>query len=316
MVSVIIPTYNYARFIGDALNSLVTQVYPDFECLVIDNGSTDNTSEIIKPFLKDKRFKYIVQDNRGVSVGRNTGLKLAKGDYILFLDADDLIEKNKLEAAVYFLEMNREVSLVYSDMRYFKAENQGSLYYSYSCDEKTDAPWMKYASGKGTEIVASFLGGNNMVISSPVFRSSLLPETGLFDEHIQHNEDWDFWFRIVLAGKKIQYLDAPGTKTLIRIHKTSASVNVFKMQVCGLFVLLKNSGKINAYGLNKALEERIKEHKKAMAQSLLRIKTGNDFKSSIDYIKELNLYDELFAYKTGKMSFVKLYLRLKLIFGI
>src|SRR5687767_13185831 len=123
MVSVIIPTYNYARFIGETLQSVKDQAEQDFECLVVDNGSTDNTGEVVQNFLADPRFRYIKQQNLGVSGGRNRGLQEAKRKYIQFLDADDLIEKNKLKVAVAYLEAKPEVQLVYSDMRYFKSEN-------------------------------------------------------------------------------------------------------------------------------------------------------------------------------------------------
>jgi len=315
MVSVIIPTYNYGHYIAETLASVIAQSYADFECIIVDNGSTDNTKEIVKPFLQDKRFIYIYQENKGVSHGRNTGMKAAKGEYIQFLDADDLIEKDKLRSAVKFLVSHLEYDLVYSDMRYFKDGEINKLFMSYSCDESRDNAWMSYVSGSGEKVANVFLNGNTMVISSPVFRRSILSSVGYFDESIQHNEDWDFWMRIVLSGKSIKFLNDENSKTLIRIHKKSASRNIFKMQVCGLAVLEKNREAIKSLGLSGKWQQRVNDHVYGITESLLKVSSNNEFREKINYLRQFNLYDKIFNREVGDGLKAKLFLRFKKLFS-
>src|SRR6478752_5902047 len=117
LVTVIIPCFNYGRFLPDALDSIRTQTYEAWECLVVDDGSTDNTREVVSRYAQqDARFRYLFQSNSGVSSARNTALKEANGTYIQLLDADDLIEKEKLKLQVAFLEKNANVDLVYSNI--------------------------------------------------------------------------------------------------------------------------------------------------------------------------------------------------------
>ncbi|MCE3228433.1 MAG: hypothetical protein K0S32_2984 [Bacteroidetes bacterium] len=266
MVSVIIPAYNYGHFIAETIDSLLAQTYTDFEIIIVDNGSTDETQTVLKKY-NDKRIICVKQENHGVSHARNTALRMAKGEYILFLDADDLIEKRKLETSVEFLEQNPDVDIVYSDMRYFKSGNKNELFYEYHC-EPNGKPWMKYISGQGKELVKTILGGNIMVICSPVFRSSLLKECGLFNEELLANEDWELWMRFLLANKKLQYHDASESKALVRIHKTSLSKDVFKMQIFGLKVLEANGEKIKSFGLEKEWRERVNGHISAIKTTL------------------------------------------------
>src|SRR5262249_32741505 len=121
LVSIIVPAYNYGSLISQTLDSLLNQSYKNWECWVVDDGSTDNTSEVVEGYCNsDPRFKYLSQTNRGPGVARNDGIKRSRGSYIQFLDADDLLEERKIEHHVVFLEENPEVDLVYSGVRYFK----------------------------------------------------------------------------------------------------------------------------------------------------------------------------------------------------
>jgi len=310
LVSIIIPAYNYGRFILETLESVRSQTFTDFECLVIDNGSTDNTKDVIAEILTDKRFKYFYQENKGVSAARNRGLREAKGKYIQFLDADDLIQDQKLEQSVNFMESNPSTHLVYSDMRYFKDGNSKELFMNYNCNREDQRPWMKYVSGSGKEMMELFLKGNNMVISSPVFRAELTGEIGYMDESIGHNEDWDFWLRMTLAGKEFHFLNAPGSMTLIRIHKSSASLNVFKMQVGGLLVLMKNSEAIVKSGLKSLLDRRIIDHKQGIKNSLLQ-SDNKIFSERITYLKEKSLFNLFFSNDSQNVWLSKLKLRFK-----
>lgn len=91
MVSVIVPTYNYSRYIGRTLSSVLAQTYKDFEVIIVDDGSTDKTKEVVETF-QDARIRYFFQKNQGACVARNRGVREAKGEYFLFEDADDMLE--------------------------------------------------------------------------------------------------------------------------------------------------------------------------------------------------------------------------------
>src|SRR5689334_12217789 len=122
MVSVIIPSYNYAHLLPDTLICLQQQSFTDWECLLIDNGSTDNTKDVVKLFSdKDSRIKYFYQTNSGPAAARNRGLELSNGEFIQFLDADDLIESEKLDVQVKILKSKTNVDIIYSDMKYFSS---------------------------------------------------------------------------------------------------------------------------------------------------------------------------------------------------
>jgi len=107
LVSIIMPSYNTAEYIAEAIESVLAQTYPCWELIVVDDCSTDSTDEIVIPYLKDSRIKYSKsRRNRGAAVARNYGLRKAKGRWVAFLDSDDLWQKNKLERQVAFMEKN------------------------------------------------------------------------------------------------------------------------------------------------------------------------------------------------------------------
>ena len=113
-VSVIIPTYNYGRFIKEAIDSVTTQTFGDFEIIVIDDGSTDNTLEVLSG-INDPRLRVITTDNGGIGAARNHGLDHAQGDYIAFLDADDVWMPKKLEIQLQIIQENPEVNFVFTN---------------------------------------------------------------------------------------------------------------------------------------------------------------------------------------------------------
>ena len=117
LVSVIMPSYNTAKFISESITSVQKQTYADWELIIVDDCSTDNTDEIVKPFLSDKRIKYIKNEaNSGAAVSRNRALREAKGKWIAFLDSDDLWHPDKLEKQIRFMEKNG-YKFTYTDYR-------------------------------------------------------------------------------------------------------------------------------------------------------------------------------------------------------
>ena len=120
-VSIIIPCYNYGEFLTETLASLIYQSHKNWEAIVIDDGSTDNTESIILPLLKkDSRIVFFKQINRGVSAARNLGLQYVSGDFVQFLDADDLLSPQKISLQLDYFSKNPNVDICYTDNHYFQ----------------------------------------------------------------------------------------------------------------------------------------------------------------------------------------------------
>lgn len=222
-VSVIIPCFNYGHFLKTALESVAAQTLPDWECLVVDDGSTDDTAEVVAGFrARDERFRYLHQSNMGMSAARNAGIRASSGDFIQFLDADDLLEKRKLETHVAFLENNPAIDVVYGDARYFPSGEPDKRFLA--IDGKGNSPIKKLSGGK-EELLRHLLVDNIFVMSAPVLRSRVIDSCGCFDEKLRAVEDWEFWLRCVNGGVRFSYCDGVEALTLIRFHPQSASKN-------------------------------------------------------------------------------------------
>src|SRR5215470_11869971 len=227
LVSVIIPSYNYGQFISQTLSSVQEQSYQNWECLVIDDESTDNTSEVVAKFARaDPRIKYLHQKNQKQAAARNNGLRNAGGEYVQFLDADDLIESYKLKQQVAYLEQHTEVDIVYGGVRYFTSENIEERLFSMMED---NSPWMPEISGAGEEILWLLVRANITTVNSPLIRRKVIDDVGLFDQTLPPLEDWDFWLRCAAKGKYFKYSQARGTLALVRSHPASSSRNQVRM---------------------------------------------------------------------------------------
>lgn len=234
LVSIIVPTYNYARFIGETLECLRAQTYDKWECIIVDDGSTDDTPEQVARFMEmDARFKYVQQENARQAAAKNNGLRSATGEYIQFLDADDLIEPRKFEQQVEYLERHPEIDIVYGSMRYFTTEQPAERLYWVWGDNK---PWMPEISGCGKKLLAALVQQNIMVINSPLIRRSVVDGVGPFDNAAPPVEDWDYWLRCAAAGMCFQFEDLPGTLALVRWHSSSSSNDRRRMYVSMLSI--------------------------------------------------------------------------------
>lgn len=221
VVSVIIPAHNYGCFISAALDSLAAQTFANWECIVVDDGSTDNTPEVVKAYAaKDNRVRYLRQENSRQAAARNNGLRNSGGRYFQFLDADDLIEPRKLERQVEYLERHPDVDIVYGDTRFFPSENPSELLYSMWGE---NAPWQPGISGCGAEVLLPLLQLNTIPINAALTRRSIIDRVGLFDETLPPVEDWDYWLRCAEAGASFHFSDTEGTRALVRSHLSSSS---------------------------------------------------------------------------------------------
>ncbi|HEY6122285.1 MAG TPA: glycosyltransferase family A protein, partial [Pyrinomonadaceae bacterium] len=223
LVSIIVPTHNYESFIGETLENIQAQTYDNWECIVIDDGSTDKTSETVAEFArKDPRFRYLYQKNSGPAVARNSGLRNALGEFVQFWDADDFVEKRKIEVHIGYLRAHPEVDIVYGSARYFRTESPEERRYAFSGENK---PWMPAISGTGKELLKELVSRNILVIEAPLLRRSVVDTVGYFDTGLPAIEDWDYFIRCAAMGKQFRYLDEEGTLALVRSHANSLSNN-------------------------------------------------------------------------------------------
>jgi glycosyltransferase involved in cell wall biosynthesis len=227
LVSIIVPTYNYGRYLNDAISSLQSLSYPNWECVIVDDGSQDETATIIKELAaKEDRLRYVWQENARQAAARNNGIQHSRGDYFQFLDADDLIESRKLEQQVAFLEQHRVVDIIYSGVRYFTEEQPGERLLSRQYSSWEDAgEWMPEISGAGTAVLHALLQNNIMVVNAPLLRRSVIDRVGHFDVDLTPVEDWDYLIRCAAAGMNFQFEDGDGIRALVRAHSMSASLD-------------------------------------------------------------------------------------------
>jgi len=202
-VSVIMPAYNVETCICEAIDSVLAQTYQDFEIIVIDDGSNDNTRRILDQYAA--KIKYIYQENKGVSAARNRGIREAQGEYVAFLDADDIWFADKLMSQITIAQQNSDISLFFSDAEVFNDGGRletslrppnASLYDSGSLGDKiVNTIFNDGSIIKGNFFESLFM--RNLVLTSTVFvRRECLVEAGCFDESIKICEDYDLYLRI------------------------------------------------------------------------------------------------------------------------
>jgi len=211
-VSVIVPTYNRAKFIERALDSVLNQTFLDFEIIVIDDGSIDNTKEVLYQY--NDKIKYIYQNNSGISAARNRGINESLGEYIAFLDSDDFWAPEKLNEQVKVLDSNKKVGIVYVRMPIVNA--------------KGEQLGMKPAgvSGKNFHELLHLWG--DLPTSSVMTRKECFLKAGMFDVSLTMSEDTEMWIRIAkfydlfeIEGKVLAYYyrhDDQITTSRIRVY--------------------------------------------------------------------------------------------------
>ncbi|PYS49191.1 MAG: family 2 glycosyl transferase [Acidobacteria bacterium] len=207
LVSVIIPTYNYAHFLSEAIQSVCDQTFRDFEIIVVDGGSTDNTREVVDRF--GSRVRYIYQENLGPIVARNTGIEAARGEYLAFLDADDYWLPQKLERQVALMNERPQVALVYSTIYQFESKS-GAIVGEY--------PVSKCRQG---HVLRDLYLSCFVPSPTPMVRKSVLTEVGCFDESIRYgSEDWELWMRVA-ARYELAFVPEP--LAMYRYHASHRS---------------------------------------------------------------------------------------------
>lgn len=189
-VSVIIPTYNRADFLEAAAASVFKQTFTDFEVIIVDDGSRDNTGDVCERLCAiDSRVRYIHQENTGLPGARNTGIRAARGEFIALLDSDDLWVPTKLEKQLAVVERDPGIDIVYCD---------------YACIDASGKTWPPvYTPEYGQTLYDSLLYYNVVrgSASAVLIRAECFNRVGLFDESLRSMEDWDMWLRLAQLFK-------------------------------------------------------------------------------------------------------------------
>lgn len=190
-ISVIIPAYNAGAFLPDTLGSVLAQTWQDFEVIVVDDGSKDDTAKVVQPYLADSRMRYISKPNGGVSTARNTGARAATGTYLAFLDADDLLAPSALEILHNRVE---ETGASWAIVSFIKLTGQKIA--------------LRRAGVPEGPLLLAILK-DYFVNRSLFYRREDFLAVGMFDEGLPIREDWDLDIRMVLAGKPFVVIDEP-----------------------------------------------------------------------------------------------------------
>ena len=222
-ISIIIPTYNYGRYIEELINNLQQQSFQNWEAIIVDDGSTDNTRELVERYGKDeKRITYLKISNKGNAAARNVGLGHATGDFIHFLDADDLLSKDKLKLQLELAQDLSEDSITYTDLVYFEDRFPDTHYPDFHMQ---GVEWMPKFDGNERGILEDLVRNNFTAISSPlVSRKFILDNKIRFEEELDSKVDWLFWIECALANATFRYFGDSRAKTLIRRHGNSITV--------------------------------------------------------------------------------------------
>ncbi|HKU73548.1 MAG TPA: glycosyltransferase family A protein [Pyrinomonadaceae bacterium] len=213
-VSVVIPTYNYGRFIKEAISSVLDQTRSPAEIIVVDDGSTDETAAVVAAF--GKAVRYIRQDNAGVCAARNLGVSESTGELIAFLDADDTIEPSNLEKQGARFESDEQIGLVHCAMREF--------------DDKTGETIRLHMQGGEDDVADNLLLWDGPLIVAPgavIVSRKAFDRVGGFDTRMKVSEDWDFCYRVARLFK-VGFVAEPLLN--YRSHKAAAHLNLDNME--------------------------------------------------------------------------------------
>ncbi|AUC84422.1 hypothetical protein CW731_03510 [Polaribacter sp. ALD11] len=290
LVSIIIPTYNRAHLIRETLDSILAQSYTNWECIVVDDGSVDNTSEILTNYCKnDNRFQYYQRPDsemKGANSCRNYGFKLSKGEFINWFDSDDLYKENYIDKLVK--KNTEDIDVIVCEIQKFSNNSKTKLNRIYSENLIED-----YLTGKVV-----------FYISGPLWKKSFLDKQEfLLDETISNLDDWDFNLRMLYQKPNIKYVKIP--LIYYRVHENSLSHEIGKLNFIEVLSEFKAREKhVKLLKVNKKANPKIlKEFIKKRYNFFFRLAMVENNNKKIFFlkkvlIKQLNSFDIIGVLKT------------------
>lgn len=266
-VSVIMPTYNTASLIAEALDSVLAQTYPDFEVIVINDGSPDTPEleRVLSPYRE--RIVYLKQENRRACGARNNGISHAKGEYLAFLDSDDSWAPGYLQSQIEHLEADPSLDMIYCDcMIYGDAPQAGKTF-------------MQGCPSVGPVSFETVLTERSQIpISGTIVRRQALIKAGGFDERLAMCDDYEMWLRLAFNGARISYY--PDVLSRIRIGRPSSLSSSKSRMVAAFATILLNVNK----EWNLSVEQRaLLAEKLCQVQALLALELGKELLKKGDF---------------------------------
>jgi len=214
LVSVVIPNYNYAHYLREAVDSVLAQTYPDIEIIAVDDGSTDGSREVIQSY--GQRITAVLQQNQGVAAARNNGVAIGKGEFVAFLDADDAWMPEKIERQISAFSQDENLGLVHVAVE--EINERGDAIRTVTCglEGNVSSDLLRF------DRAVILGGGSGLMVTRAVF-----DEVGGFDEELSTSADWDLFYRI-----SSRYSVGFVSETLLRyrIHSSNMHGNITRME--------------------------------------------------------------------------------------
>lgn len=268
IISIIVPCYNQAQYLSEALESVLAQTIENWECVIVNDGSTDNTLEIANEWAqKDSRFTVIDKKNGGPSDARNVGIRASQGKYILPLDADDIVRPQYAELATDYLDCNGDCKIVYSEAELFGGKTGEWVLPEYSPNSEL---W------------------DNSIFCTAVFRRSDFDKTSGYNLNMKYgNEDWDFWLTLLEEGGEVYKISE--SMLLYRQHGVSHTTELSE-------------------NINDALNQMVLNHLDMYKPYLYRLFCNKNIYDQLESLKQLNQeLKNSNSYKVGLMILTPLW---------
>lgn len=245
-VTIITPLYNSARFIEATLDSVMRQSFENWESILIDDGSTDETAERIKPYLRDERFRYIKQANQGIAGARNTGIRMARGEWVCLLDHDDRWLPEKLEKQLRAARENN-YDIIATDAYLVKGSAPPRLYSDLFPAECIDQVRRIHVD-PNIDVFALLIQKDFLCASSVMIRKRLFDDLGLLDPASAPADDYEMWLRC-MPQARIGYITEPLIEYVM--HEDNFSNDELKMIEYTIRVLTKASRRFRSDPLRR-----------------------------------------------------------------
>lgn len=288
-VSIIIPCYNQGQYLPEALQSILEQTYQNWECIIVNDGSTDNTEQVAQEWLeKDARFKYAYKENVGLSSARNTGLDFAKGDFIQFLDSDDFLAPEKLILSVESFQENYTIDVVITDYNIFNSR-----------DLQNNRPFYEISNihFNFETIVNNWDIDFTIPIHCALFKRSSIGNLR-FNENLKAKEDWLFWIQFFKKSSNVTFIHQQLVS--YRKHDNSMTQSAKYMQESQSLILVLIKEELSSEEYEIFLLKRLKFYKERYFENALKYSKLNN---SLTYRFALKLKSGI--YKMGMLTMMK-----------
>ena len=288
-ISIIVPCYDQAQYLDDCLQSILDQTYTNWECIIVNDGSPDNTERIADEWLqKDSRFKYIKKINGGLSSARNAGLHIASGDFIQFLDSDDLLAPTKLFESITLFQQNNSLDIVITNFYMFDGLNS---------QKNVSFSRLSTIDFNFNTIVNDWDINFTIPIHCAIFKKSAIGSLQ-FNENLKAKEDWLFWIQLFKKSPKVSFINQELAG--YRRHQMSMTQSTLYMQNSQEIAIqyIKNELSIAQYEI--FLLKRLEHYKKGYIQ---KSNQYSNLKNSLTYRFASKI--KFIVAKTGLLPIIK-----------